>query len=110
MKNECLPNPYAWKYLGTTTGINALTLPSDYTELYVTASCQGVTFNSIIIKEITGDQIIVGGYYATTTSGGANIYGASCSILKSVTSIRLQQIFINGTSVTSDSTLKVYYR
>ena len=104
-------NPLEWKLLGSKTGGAELSLPTkDYTELlvevrYTISANSYVDFSNIIRKELTGNQIVLGGYFALgTSSSGAAI------VNKSATTIKANQVYVNGASVTSTAVMTVYYR
>ena len=101
-------NPLEWKYLGSETGTVWLSLPDTYNELYVSMSASGVTLSGILLPSVTGTQVIVNGYFALTSGG--NMFGASASVNKQATHIRVGQMFINNTEYTSSAVMEVYYR
>ena len=104
-------NPLKWKLLGSKTGGAGLSLPTeDYTELlvevrYMVSATSSVDFVNIIRKELIGNAISIGGYLALgiSSSGGALVN-------KSATTIKANQVFVNGASVVSSATMTVYYR
>lgn len=95
-------NSIAWKSLGQTTGTSWLALPSEYNEIYVLLDNQTKLFG-VLPSFVTG-AMTINGYYATGN------FGASGSIIINNGQIRLDQVFLNGSDVTSTTTMSVYYR
>lgn len=99
--NEAL----TWKYLGTTTGTTAISLPAEYKELVIKVNVgTGVNYTNHYIKEELKDTSEL--YYSGFNNGSVN----TLRIQLSKTSAQLYSAEFNGSSVTSSAVLWYYYR
>lgn len=98
-----------WKYLRSTTGTTAISLPDDYDELLVIVDITpefyiDFTFNIPKLFLDSNNRQFVDGWYSN-----ANSYG-SVTIRVNTSSLYLDNAIVNGTDKKNVAVTKVYYR
>lgn len=96
-----------WKFVGSATGQNAISLPENFNELYVIMEMNSVYFYFYVINEVlSGDSIMFReGYYYSDD------YNASVSLYISNKTVKIQKAAQNkATDYTSTSSIKVWRR
>lgn len=95
-----------WKFVGSSTGENAISLPENFSELQIDMLVGSIHFVFHIIRDeltVESTQFRQGYYYSAQYYGYGGIY-VSTLIAK------VEQALQNGTNQTSNASIKVWYR
>lgn len=105
-QNKKIPN-LEWTHLKTVTGKTSVSLPSEYSELLVSASVNAIESNKIIPKVLLSSgskTILLGGGYDMTH------YGSDFGLSVSLTSLVLKHAYSDSNEVSASTKVSVYYR
>lgn len=106
--NSALPNDWALK--GSETGSTAINLPTSFKELHIVVSNTYAPNSEGYIFDVIKEDVPSSGYFQVANGFG---YGSSnnyCQVRITSTTIYLQANWVNGTDITSSTTIKLYYR
>lgn len=96
-----------WKFVGSATGKNAISLPENFRELQIDMNTSGtVHFSFYIIKEmLTASSVLFRqGYYDSEQ------YYCHASVYASTKTAVIEHARQNGTDLSTSATIKVWYR
>ena len=102
-----LNNSFEWKLLGSITGVNAITLPNNFNELFATV---GINTNATVLCSFSIPRIAL----TEETKEFANVYSTDnngyCGIKVSLSQIIIKDVYNGTNNIKNSSRLTVYYR
>lgn len=95
-----------WELVGTQEGTSPITLSSSFSELYIEVSYWTTHMNFFIPKNMLSDEdkYYIDGFYGSSSAHG-EFY-----IIASLDRVRVYEVYVDGSNVTSSCTISVYKR
>ena len=100
-------NSFECKLLGSITGVNAITLPNNFNELFATV---GINANATVLYSFSIPRIAL----TEETKEFTNVYSTDdngyCGIKVSLSQIIIKDVYNGTNNIKNSSKLTVYYR
>lgn len=96
-----------WTLIDTVKGANAISLPENFSELYIKCNVGNDVYSNLIIKEV-----LTGTYQSFDIGGRSTVssMGAGVTVKISLTSVMLNYLYSNGVDRTKDTYTAVFYK